>query len=68
MESKKKSGNLKNDDEPVNLGLDADHSSDGPTAAAKLNDDNDRISGISDGESDDSDDGAAGIYSPLEDK
>lgn len=68
MESKKKSGRLKYDEENVNLGLDADHSSDGPTAAARLNDDNDRISGNPDGESDDIDDGASGVYTPLEDK
>lgn len=67
MESKKKSDRLKYDDEHVNLGLDADHSSDGPTAAARLNDDNDRISGNPDGESDDADN-ASGVYSPLEDK
>jgi hypothetical protein len=68
MENKKKSGRLKYDEENVNLGLDADHSSDGPTAAARLNDDNDRISGNPDGESDDIDDGASGTYTPLEDK
>ena len=68
MENKKKSERLKNGDEPVNLGLDADHSSDGATAAARLNDDNDRISGNPDGESDDAADDANGFYSPLEDK
>jgi hypothetical protein len=68
MESKKKSSRLKFEDEHANLGLDADHSSDGPTTAAKLNDDNDRISGNPDGESDDTDDDASGVYSPLEDK
>lgn len=68
MESKKKSDRLKCDDGHVDLGLDADHSSDGPTAAARLNDDNDRISGNPDGESDNADNDASGIYSPLEDK
>ena len=68
MESKKKSDHLKYDDEQVNLGLDADHSSDGTTTAARLNDDNDRISGNPDGESDDTDNDASGVYAPLEDK
>ncbi|HMI01351.1 MAG TPA: hypothetical protein VK541_02655 [Pedobacter sp.] len=68
MESKKKSDHLKFDDENVNHGLDADHSSDGPTTTARMNDDNDRISGNPDGESDDADDDASGVYSPLEDK
>ena len=68
MESKKKSDRLKYDDEYVNVGLDADHSSDGTTTAARLNDDNDRISGNPDGESDDTDNDAPGVYAPLEDK
>jgi hypothetical protein len=68
MESKKKSDRLKSGDEPVNLGRDADHSSDGPNAAVRLNDDNDRISGNPDGESDDAADDDTGVYSPLEDK
>lgn len=54
--------------ENVNLGLDSDHSSDGATVSARFNDDNDRISGKPDGESDDSDDNDSGTYTSLEDK
>jgi len=57
-----------NDEKDYNLGLDADHSSDGDTPEARWNDDNDRISGNPEGESDDSDNNTALINSPLDDK
>lgn len=51
-----------------NLGLDGDHSSDPPSLLTRLNDDNDRISGNPDGESDESGDETDGFYTSLEDK
>lgn len=68
MENEKKLDFRQYHDENDNPGLDADHSSDGATANSLLNDDNDRVSGHPDGESDDVDGEDSGIYSPLEDK
>ena len=55
-----------NEEENENLGLDADHSSDTPYHA--LDNDNDRISGNPDGETDDSDASGPLGYSPLNEK
>jgi len=52
--------------EKENLGLDADHSSD--TAYHSLNNDNDRISGNPDGETDDNDGSGPLGDSPLMEK
>ncbi len=55
-----------NEEANENLGLDADHSSDTPYHA--LNNDNDRISGNPDGETDDNDGSGPLGYSPLNEK
>lgn len=65
MDDSLKKNKLKTDDKPEALGLDADNSSEGPSLQARLNDDNDRISGNPDGESDTDEEG---IFSPLDDK
>lgn len=54
------------EEEKENLGLDADHSSD--TAYHHLNNDNDRISGNPDGETDDNDGSGQLGDSPLMEK
>ncbi|HKG07703.1 MAG TPA: hypothetical protein VKB19_14635 [Pedobacter sp.] len=69
MENKKNPTRENNSEEEYpNLGLDADHSSDGETIADKLNDDNERVSGNPDGEDDDTDNNSATINSPLDEK
>ncbi|WP_449440347.1 hypothetical protein [Pedobacter steynii] len=57
-----------NDDTDLNLGLDADHSSDEPTLLTRLNDDNDRISGNPDGENDVNENYNSLVNSRLDDK
>ena len=52
----------------INLGLDADHSSDGATLHNKLNDDNDRITGNPNGENDEREEGDLAITSPIDEK
>ncbi|MEJ5961697.1 hypothetical protein [Pedobacter immunditicola] len=54
------------EDEQGNLGLDADHSSDTPYHY--LDNDNDRISGNPDGETDDNNDNGSLGHSPLLEK
>ena len=54
-------------EEPENLGLDADQSSEAPSLS-KLNSDNDRISGNPDGEQDSSEMKEDGLTSPLDEK
>ena len=54
-------------EEPENLGLDADQSSEAPSLS-KLNSDNDRISGNPDGEQDNSKMIDDDINSPLDEK
>lgn len=56
------------DEEPDNLGLDADQSSEGSSFYHHLNTDNDRISGNPDGENDDHDTNEPFRSSPLSDK
>lgn len=51
-----------------NLGLDADHSSEGDTLNNRLNDDNDRITGNPNGESDINDEDNHAIDTPLDQK
>ena len=51
-----------------NLGLDADHSSEGDTLNNKLNDDNDRITGNPNGESDNESEDDHSIDTPLDQK
>ncbi|TDQ12020.1 hypothetical protein [Pedobacter metabolipauper] len=55
-------------EENINLGLDADQSSEGDPLKVGLNDDNERISGNPDGEDDDSNRNDRIIRSPLDDK
>ena len=55
-------------EEPDNLGLDADQSSESFSFYSHLNTDNDRISGNPDGEDDDRDTNERPGYSPLMDK
>lgn len=55
-------------EEPDNLGLDADQSSERFSFYSHLNTDNDRISGNPDGENDDHDTDEPAGYSPLMDK
>jgi len=54
------------EEEKENLGLDADHSSDTPYHY--LDNDNDRISGNPDGETDDHNDNGSAGHSPLLEK
>ena len=65
-----KGANIKNakEDAAVNLGLDADQSSEGPSVTSRLNDDNDRITGNPNGENDKRDDSDSAITSPLDEK
>lgn len=56
------------EEEEADLTADADGSSAGKTVAARFNDDNDRITGHPDGESDDSDFEPGTTFSTLEDK
>ncbi|TCD01682.1 hypothetical protein [Pedobacter psychroterrae] len=51
-----------------NLGLDADHSSEGDTLNSRLNDDNNRITGNPGGENDIKDEDNHAICSPLDQK
>ncbi len=51
-----------------NLGLDADHSSDGPSMSSRLNDDNDRITGNQHGENDERAEDDYTINTPLDEK
>lgn len=51
-----------------NLGLDADHSSEGDTLNNRLNDDNDRITGNPNGESDIEDEDDHAIDTPIDEK
>ncbi|WP_276088404.1 hypothetical protein [Pedobacter sp. JY14-1] len=60
--------NRKIAEEEADLTADADGSSAGKTVAARFNDDNDRITGHPDGESDDSDFEPGTTFSTLEDK
>ncbi len=51
-----------------NLGLDADHSSEGDALNSRLNDDNNRITGNPGGENDIEGEDNHAIYSPLDQK
>lgn len=69
MTKRRISENKKYEDrENANPGLDADHSSEGETVTSQFNDDNDRITGYDDGESDDKDENSKAVGSPLDDK
>lgn len=57
---------LNQSDEPINLGLDADQSSETPYQ--HLNNDNERISGNPDGEKDGEEESGPLGHSPLEEK
>lgn len=51
-----------------NLGLDADHSSEGDTLSNRLNDDHDRITGNPNGENDITEEDIDAINTPLDQK
>ena len=63
--AKKKSAK---EDSAVNLGLDADRSSEGASLKNRLNDDNDRITGNPNGENDERAGSDHAITSPLDEK
>jgi len=67
-EKKVNESNRKLAEEEADLTADADGSSAGRTVAARFNDDNDRITGHPEGESDDSDFEPGTTFSTLEDK